>query len=545
MKPDGQDKIAVPGFGFYPSDLWQTWQTSEGGPLNDSEVCDRIYEWWKDTEEEDLDQFCPPQWDGMVACVPATRKNETAVLPCVRYSRADDNSFEYYNTSYNITKRCLHDGTWESFTNYHACLNNTVPPPEAEMDWEAFIFLLGYSVSIISLLFAIFIFMYFREMKCLRHKIHLNLFVSVLSANLAWLLVYRITDYMFDDDAEPRASISTLNCILTVLLRYAALTNFFWMFVEGLYLFLQVQASFSVGRLKLRHCVSIGWGAPLLLTLLWTLLIYCQAQTDAWAGTGNGNIMVGVNTSASTVSALNCPFIHSDASNLYELYTYVVPVLLLLMSNFVFSIWIMAVVISKLRSNDVHYTVQNINLRAAKALIIIVPLLGITYIITIVGPRKSDNTLATVFILTRTCLIAFQGFFITLPYCFLNGEVCGMIRSHWDRWRDRNNIGYGPASARNSIAMQGMFGVGNDARKRSSYGYQTVTTVTTMNDDRRGTQETEVLKTNTSGGTNTNNPAEKGNGNRNWRSRDGPLVPQPDLVQQIGGGGGGINPPSS
>ena len=66
------------------------------------------------------------------------------------------------------------------------------------------------------------------------------------------------------------------------------------------------------------------------------------------------------------------------------------------------------VVISKLRSNDVHYTVQNINLRAAKALIIIVPLLGITYIITIVGPRKSDNTLATVFILTRTCLIAFQ-----------------------------------------------------------------------------------------------------------------------------------------
>ena len=30
-------------------------------------------------------------------------------------------------------------------------------------------------------------------MKCLRHKIHLNLFVSVLSANLAWLLVYVIT----------------------------------------------------------------------------------------------------------------------------------------------------------------------------------------------------------------------------------------------------------------------------------------------------------------------------------------------------------------
>ena len=69
------------------------------------------------------------------------------------------------------------------------------------------------------------------------------------------------------------------------------------------------------------------------------------------------------------------------------------------------------------------------------------------------------------FILTRSFLLSFQGFFITLPYCFLNGEVCTMVKSHWDRWRDRTMVGYGPASARNSIAMQGMYNV-NDARKR-------------------------------------------------------------------------------
>ena len=82
----------------------------------------------------------------------------------------------------------------------------------------------------------------------------------------------------------------------------------------------------------------------------------------------------------------------------------------------------------------------------------------------------------------RNVLLSFQGFFITLPYCFLNSEVCTMIKSHFDRWRDRSNIGYGPASARNSIAMQGMFNV-NDARKRSSFGYHNVTT-TTMVDDK-------------------------------------------------------------
>ena len=79
---------------------------------------------------------------------------------------------------------------------------------------------------------------------------------------------------MFHDRDDTLSTLSTINCILHVLLRYFHLTNFFWMFVEGtsstlalsnlnwtgLYLFLQVQASFSVGSLKLRHCAFIGWG---------------------------------------------------------------------------------------------------------------------------------------------------------------------------------------------------------------------------------------------------------------------------------------------
>ena len=102
--------------------------------------------------------------------------------------------------------------------------------------------------------------------------------------------------------------------------------------------------------------------------------------------------------------------------------------------------------------------------------------------------------------------------------------------------------------------MQGVFGVGTGTRKRSSYGYQTVTTVTTVTDDRRGTQETEVLKT-VVGGASSQSPgpgprhgATTGNGNRNWRSLDGPLVPQPDLVQHsqtCDRENGGSNPPGS
>ena len=70
-----------------------------------------------------------------------------------------------------------------------------------------------------------------------------------------------------------------------------------------------------------------------------------------------------------------------------------------------------------------------------------------------------------------------------------------MIKTHFERWRDRNNIGYGPASARNSIAMAGMYGV-SEARKRSSYGYHNVTTVTTVVDDKKNMAETEVCVNN-------------------------------------------------
>merc|ERR1719334_1330297 len=96
---------------------------------------------------------CPPQWDGAAACIPSTPTNQLAVLPCI-----EEYDGQFYDTKYNITKECLADGSWNNYTNYTDCLNN----PLQEKEWEIFIFLLGYTVSIAALLVAIFIFLYFR-----------------------------------------------------------------------------------------------------------------------------------------------------------------------------------------------------------------------------------------------------------------------------------------------------------------------------------------------------------------------------------------------
>ena len=94
------------------------------------------------------------------------------------------------------------------------------------------------------------------------------------------------------------------------------------------------------------------------------------------------------------------------------------------------------VVVSKLRApSNVGHT-SSANLRAAKALLIIVPLLGITYLITILPPLSPQSVAYPVFAHFRAILLSTQGFMVSLPYCFLNTEVKGILQHHWKRWRN-------------------------------------------------------------------------------------------------------------
>lgn len=88
-------------------------------------------------------------------------------------------------------------------------------------------------------------------------------------------------------------------------------------------------------------------------------------------------------TSSSSEAASSCPFL-VDAS--HSEWAYKAPVLLILACNMVFLVYIMTVVICKLRSETTERHRQH--WRAVKALLVIFPLLGICYIITLVGPTE-------------------------------------------------------------------------------------------------------------------------------------------------------------
>ena len=97
-----------------------------------------------------------------------------------------------------------------------------------------------------------------------------------------------------------------------------------------------------------------------------------------------------------------------------------------------------------------------------------------------------------------------------------------MMKTHWERWRDTKDIGQGPNSARNSIAMQGLNSVCDNLSRKRSYTYQVVRGSLV---DRRGTQESEVSNM-TCMATKTYTPPLHGQ-----VPLDGPLVPHHDLVQ--------------
>ena len=76
--------------------------------------------------------------------------------------------------------------------------------------------------------------------------------------------------------------------------------------------------------------------------------------------------------------------------------------------------------------------------KAAKALIFVMPLLGVGHILTLlVNPTVRSIGVPLVVAVSdamEAVITSTQGFVISLPYCFLNSEVQGVVRNHWSRW---------------------------------------------------------------------------------------------------------------
>ncbi|KAJ6641177.1 Diuretic hormone receptor, partial [Pseudolycoriella hygida] len=305
---------------------------------------------------EDANRYCPTSFDSIL-CWPRTPKGSLATLPCLA-----ELSGVHYDISKNASRFCHSDGNWDNYTNYDQCQH--VPESSAVSEFEpnielpTIVYYTGYSISLISLTLAVAVFVHFN------------------------------------------------------------LTNFFWMLVEGLYLYMLVVETFSGDNIRFSMYAVIGYGGPALFVLSWAIVKAFTVENENLDGL-----------------AIECTWMRETNID----WIFQGPACAVLIINLIFLCRIMWVLITKLRSANTLETRQY--RKATKALLVLIPLLGITYLVVMAGPNEGVGSY--IFAVARALLLSTQGFSVSLLYCFLNSDVRTALRHRFNRWKDERNIRIG------------------------------------------------------------------------------------------------------
>nr|QBC65468.1 DH44 receptor [Aedes aegypti] len=362
---------------------------------------------------------CPVNFDSIL-CWPKTPSNTWAVLPCFKEFKG-----VAYDARQNATRYCHSDGKWDNYSHYTACHHMTEPPPDI-VEVTSIIYYSGYIVSLVALSLAVIVFVYFKDLRCLRNTIHANLFITYILSALMWIIILTL------QLSGSQSGIASC-VILVTLLHYFTLTNFFWMLVEGLYLYMLVVQTFSGDYLRFWKYSIIGWGGPLIFVGAWAI--------------AKSFYPYDLMPEHPNKLEIECSWMRESHID----WIIQGPSCAVLVINLIFLLRIMWVLITKLRSANTVETRQY--RKASKALLVLIPLLGITYLVVIYGPHEGVGS--RIFAVTRAVLLSTQGLVVSLLYCFLNYEVRGTLRLHYYRWRDERNIRLGIISKHRRPTISG------------------------------------------------------------------------------------------
>ncbi|KAF6085286.1 ADCYAP receptor type I [Phyllostomus discolor] len=161
-----------------------------------------------------------------------------------------------------IGRNCTEDGWSETFPHYFdACgfdeeYNETGDQDSYYLSVKA-LYTAGYSTSLVSLTTAMVILCRFRKLHCTRNFIHMNLFVSFM---LRAISVFIKDWVLYEEHDSSHCFISSVECkAVMVFFHYCVVSNYFWLFIEGLYLFTLLVETFFPERRYFYWYTIIGW----------------------------------------------------------------------------------------------------------------------------------------------------------------------------------------------------------------------------------------------------------------------------------------------
>ncbi|XP_071803553.1 calcitonin gene-related peptide type 1 receptor-like isoform X1 [Asterias amurensis] len=367
--------------------------------INESVLCE--YRMRTELPPDDEYVYCNMTFDTW-DCWNYTRAGSTIVQPCPEWIPDS-------NPNKTASKICMPNGQWfrhpetdDTWTNYTSC-NYRV---KEDLDSNVHIvYYFGYGLSVISLCIASFIFFYFRSLGCPRVTIHKNLFISFILCGIVWLqwfaLVTQNPALIADNPAFCK--------ILLVLGNYFNTCNYFWMLSEGLYLHTVIVVAVFSENHRLHLYYIIGWVLPMIPVTIYTSFMLVYHQGVCWL-----------------------------AESEYE-WCVASFIILVLFVNLILLLNIVRVLVTKLRATPASGS--NTYTRAVRATLILLPLLGLHYILFPVKP-KGNKVAETFYNYFIAVLLSFQGFFVACIFCFFNGEVKMQIRRKWYsyRWGHRGSV---------------------------------------------------------------------------------------------------------
>lgn len=265
----------------------------------------------------------------------------------------------------------------------------------------------GHVLSIISLLISMCIFSCFKCLSCQRITLHKNMFTSFILNSVATIGWF----YLVTGEHQEKTYFSQIGCkILASITHYTSCSSYFWMLCEGIYLHTLIIVAVFVGEQQLGWYYVLGWGFPVIPVVVHAVARLLFHDDKCW-------------------------FINTNL-----LYIIHGPIHVALLVNLFFLLNIVRVLITKLRVT--HLTETNVYMKAVRATIILVPLLGAQFILVPLQP--SGRVSLAIYDLFMNIFAHFQGLLVAIIFCFCNGEVQSALRRKFAQygcqWRRRRLV---------------------------------------------------------------------------------------------------------
>ncbi|XP_068589054.1 calcitonin gene-related peptide type 1 receptor isoform X1 [Cebidichthys violaceus] len=366
----------------------------------------------RDPPRTEEGHFCNRTWDGWL-CWGDTAPG-TAMQMCPEY-------FFDFDAAEKVTKVCKPDGQWfhhpESnrvWTNYTQCQAYTKDKLKFAISLY-YLAVVGHSLSIVSLVICLIIFSYFKSLSCQRISLHKNMFLSFILNSIVTIVWLSLTVA----NTQVINASNPVSCkVLAVLNMYTSTSNYLWMLCEGIYLHTLIIVAVFVGEQQLFWYYVLGWGFPFVPAITYAVARGLFFDDKCW--------------------------ISSQSHLLYIIHG---PIQAALLVNFFFLLNIVRVLVTKLKGT--HCAESTTYMKAVRATLILIPLLGVQYIIF---PWRPEGRISqAVYDFFVHIVSHFQGLLVAIIFCFCNAEAQTALQRKWAQWKSAcGKTGWGETPTTNN-----------------------------------------------------------------------------------------------